>query len=129
MELTLTLAEPQKRVELFGAGDRNLRQISDALRVRINARNNTLRLLGEPTNVAKAAAVIEKLQNLLRGRDDLPEHALADVLDELEASDSSADRSRLSVFNRSVNLTPRTPGQGAYINAMLNMDMVICAGP
>lgn len=129
MELTLTLAEPHKRVELFGAGDRNLRRIADALQVRINARNNTMRLLGEPTNVAKAASILEKLQNMLRGRDDLPEHALDDALDELQATDASADRGRLSVFNRSVNLAPRTQGQAAYIHAMLNNDMVVCAGP
>jgi phosphate starvation-inducible PhoH-like protein len=129
MELTITLAEPHKRVELFGAGDRNLRRIGDALRVRIHARNATLRILGEPAGVAKAAAVVEKLQNSLRGRDDLPADALDLALDELETNDPTADRDRLSVFNRGAALTARTTGQQQYIQAMMTHDMVICAGP
>lgn len=129
MELTVTLNEPHKRIELFGAGDRNLRRIADVLRVRINARNATIRILGEPASVARAAAVLERLQNALQGHDDLAPDALDKALDDLRIADQSPEPGRLSVFNRAVELYPRTEGQRQYVEAMLTHDLVICGGP
>ncbi|MDX2199643.1 MAG: PhoH family protein [Phycisphaerae bacterium] len=129
MELTVTLNEPQKRLALFGPGDRNLRQIMERLRVRINTRNSSLRILGEPADVAKAAAVIERIQNLLRDRDDLSEDAVREALGSVDAEEKRESPDSLSVFSRSGSLQGRTPGQREYIRAMLSHDLVICCGP
>lgn len=129
MELSVTLREPHKRAELFGAGDRTLRQIRDRLNVQVHSRNTVVRLLGEPANVAKAAAVIERLQHLLRGRDFLEEEAVANVLADLEQRDGQREPDAVSVFNRDAYIVPRTDGQRAYVRAMLSHDMVFCVGP
>ena len=69
MELTVTLLEPGKRAELFGPGDRTLRRIRDLAGVQVQARSATLRIIGEPDAVARAAAAVEQLQSMLRGRE------------------------------------------------------------
>lgn len=129
MELTVTLREPQKRAELFGAGDRHLRRIRDALRVQVQARNATVRVLGEPASVARAAAVIEKLQDELRGRDYLDESVVESALAEIEQEETGGDPDVITVFSREGSVRAKTDGQRRYIRAMMENDLVFCLGP
>jgi phosphate starvation-inducible PhoH-like protein len=129
MELTVTLRQPHRRAELFGPGDRNLRQIRDALKVQVQARNTTVRILGEPSEVARAAAVIEHLQDLLRHRDFLDEDAVRDALAEAAEREGGHSADAISVFARDALITPKTEGQRHYVNAMLRHDLVFCLGP
>lgn len=69
MNLSLTLDNPTKRLALFGTADRNLRMIRDAFGVQIVSRDDTIRLSGQPNDVARAAAVLENLQKHLRRAD------------------------------------------------------------
>jgi phosphate starvation-inducible PhoH-like protein len=128
MELSVTLRDPHKRAELFGAGDRHLRRIRDLLGVRIQARNSLVRVLGEPANVARAAAVIEQLQDLLRGRDYLDDEVVEEVIAQVEQAESATDVDAIRVFNRET-VVPKTDGQREYIRAMLEDDLVFCLGP
>lgn len=128
MELSVTLRDPRKRAELFGAGDRHLRRIRDVLGVRLQARNAVVRVLGEPANVAKAAAVIEGLQDLLRSRPDLDEDAVDDVIAQVELTEGATDVDGIRVFGRET-IAPKTDGQREYLRAMLEHDLVLCVGP
>jgi phosphate starvation-inducible PhoH-like protein len=128
MELSVTLRDPGKRAELFGAGDCHLRRIRDTLGVRLQARNALVRVLGDPASVAKAAAVIERLQDLLRSRADLDEDAVDGVIAEVEQSEASTDANAIRVFSREA-VVPKTAGQGGYVRAMLENDLVFCLGP
>ncbi len=129
MELSVTLREPHKRAELFGAGDRYLRRIRDVLAVQVQSRNAAVRVNGEPAAVARAAAVIERLQDMLRGRDYLEEDAVEAVLSELERPEAAPAGGAISVFARESQINPKTDGQRRYVTAMLEHDMVFCLGP
>jgi phosphate starvation-inducible PhoH-like protein len=129
MELSVTLLEPHKRTGLFGAGDRHLRRIRDCLSVRVQARNAAVRILGQPTQVAKAAAVIERLQELLRGRDYLGDDEVERVLGEVDERDAARSPEALPVFTPGTTIAPKTEGQRHYIRAMLTSDLVFCVGP
>ena len=128
MELTVTLRDPRRRTELFGAGDAYLRRIRDALGVRLQARNSLVRILGEPAAVAKAAAVIERLQDAMRGGPGLDDDFLEDLLSEIDQPDGATDINAIRVFSRE-NVVPKTDGQRAYLQAMLEKDLVLCLGP
>ena len=128
MELSVTLLEPHRRGELFGAGDRHLRRIRDRLGVRLMARNATLRLEGEPGDVAKAAAVIERLQDILKTKDYLDDELFVDTLEQFTGEQTSGDPNAVRVFTRD-QVIPRTEGQRRYVQAMLEKDLVICVGP
>lgn len=130
MELSVTLSEPHRRAELFGAGDRHLRRIRELLDVRIQSRNATVRLTGEAPNVAKAASVLERMQKMLHGREFLDDAEVDQALAEVEEREAgAAGHEFLTVFARDAALTPRTDGQRAYVEAMLAHDMVFCLGP
>lgn len=129
MELTVTLRQPHRRAELFGPGDSNLRQIRDTLRVQVQARNTTVRLVGDPPNVARAAAVIERLQELLRHDADLDEEAVRIALAELDEQEGTGRPDVITVFARDAMIAPKTDGQRHYVEAMVRNDLVICLGP
>jgi phosphate starvation-inducible PhoH-like protein len=129
MELSVTLREPHRRGELFGPGDRFLRQIRDALQVRIHARNTTVQILGEAPQVARAAAVLEHLQEMLRHREFLDEHAVDVALAEAEEREGGDDSQAISVFSHDARIAPKTDGQQHYLEAMLRNDLVFCLGP
>ncbi len=128
MELAVTIREPRKRGELFGPGDKHLRRIREAFGVRIQARNALVRILGEPANVAKAAAVLEQLQDMLRQRSMLDEDALDAVIGRVELTEGKTDAQAIRVFSPEP-VRPRTEGQRRYVRAMLERDMVFCLGP
>lgn len=127
MELLVTLQEPHRRAELFGIGDKHLRRIRDALGVQVQSRNTTVRLLGEPANVARAAALIERLQEMMRSREFLDEQAIEEAFADIQPQ-RSATPDAITVFSREV-IAPKTEGQRAYIRAMLAHDLVISLGP
>ncbi len=129
MELSVTLLEPQRRPELFGTGDRNLRRIRDALNVRIQSRNDVVKILGEPADVARAAAVIEKLQKALRSGADLDDEMVDSAIGQANPPSERPDvRGGITVFTRDI-VSPRTDGQRRYVDAMFQHDMVFCLGP
>ncbi len=128
MELSVTIREPRKRGELFGPGDKHLRRIRDAFGVRISARNSQVRIVGDSVAVAKAAAALERLQETLRGRGLIDDDVLDRVIDKVEQVEGRTDVEAVRVFSREP-VSPRTPGQRRYIQAMLENDLVFCVGP
>ena len=129
MELSITLHEPHKRTGLFGTGDANLRRLRRELNVKFQARNDVVRIVGDPTGVAKAAAVFERLQELLRGREYLEEDAVEQALAEVESRDAATAPDAMRVFNPRTVIKPKTEGQREYVRAMLGDDLVFCTGP
>lgn len=128
MELSVTLREPHKRAELFGAGDRHLRRIRDAFGVKLHSRHAVVRLSGEPANVSKAAAVIERLQDRLNGTEYLGDDAIEEILDQVERAEGRTDVNAVRVFARDA-VVPSTDGQRDYVRAMFEHDLVLCLGP
>ncbi len=129
MELTVTLREPQRLGELFGPGDRFLRQVRDGLSVRIFARGGAVQILGDAPRVAAAAAVLEMMQDALRDQGYVDEQIVRGALLDIEDRGQGPDAARLSVFARDASIAPKTDGQRAYIEAMLTSDLVFCLGP
>ncbi len=128
MELAVTLKQPHKRAELFGPGDAHLRRVREAFSVRLHARHAIIRIVGEPAGVAKAAAVIERLQAILAQKNDLSLELVEDVLDEVNESEGQTDVNAIRVFSGEP-VSPKTQGQRAYAHAMFENDLVICSGP
>jgi phosphate starvation-inducible PhoH-like protein len=129
MELSVTLRQPHRRAELFGPGDRHLRELRELLNVQIHARNTTVRIQGNPPDVARAAAVLEHLQETLQNRDDLDEQAVRIALAEIDETEGRAHPDMITVFARDALIAPKTDGQSHYLHAMLSHDLVLCLGP
>ncbi len=128
MDLVITLEDPSKRIGLFGSADRHLRLIRDSLGVRISARDSSLKLTGQTTQVGKAAAVIDRLQEMLRSRDHLSDEAVIDAIADVAHEESEQDADRIDVYAKAT-VVPKTPGQRSYVQAIARHDLVFCLGP
>lgn len=126
VNVSVTLENPSKRPALFGATDRNLRQLREVFGVSVTPRGDEIRLSGPPEAVDKAADVIGRWQKLLRNKDFLSHE---DVAKSFDAVRTAEDASGIDVFSRGAVVHAKTAGQQRYIDAMLANDLTFCVGP
>ncbi len=109
MELVITLDAPaDRRIELFGPADCNLRAIREALGVKIFARDSTLKLVGDADTITKTATLIESLQETLKQKGRLEQDAVANAIVSLAATPSGPQPSmNSSPYRKSSPPPPR----------------------
>ena len=117
--------------QLFGEHDRNLARIEHDLGVAIAARGNRVAITGDKAQAAAAGEVL----SLLYGR--LEQGGHIDRA-EVDATVRLAAQGRLGALAGAVRggvqtgrrrITPRTPTQGAYLDAMAGNELVFGIGP
>ena len=129
MEITIQLESAGKQLELFGPADSNLRQVRDALNVRITARQDNLLIAGKAADVNKAAEVLDKMQKHLLRRGTLTTDDVSNLLAEIVAPAEPDSAEAISVYSHKKVIEPSTKRQLRYIQAMLNNDLTFCIGP
>lgn len=131
MDLTVTLEPHAHRTAMFGPQDRNLRLLRELLGVQLVARNGAVKISGPSDATGRAASVIEKMQQMLRDRDQLEvadvHDALAQVAVEQGVAGSGEDH--VEVYARGARISPKTAGQADYVQAMATKDLIFCLGP
>ncbi len=128
MELTIVIEKPAHRALLFGPADSHLRLIRSALDVRIAARDASVHLSGTADGVAKAAAVIEALQQRIRSGETVGTDQVGAAIELTSRGHDSDRRDVIDVYSVQ-NVAPRTPGQAEYIEAISGADLTFCVGP
>jgi phosphate starvation-inducible PhoH-like protein len=104
--------------------------IREALGVRLIARGDTLYIQGTEPQVEQTTRVFQQLRTVLRQQDKLTAEDVRVVLEVIQhghAKVGGPDESLTEAAGR--HLRPRTDGQGRYIRAMRENDMVLCVGP
>ena len=132
-ELTITLDDRDEALLLFGTRDQYLREVRDALGVRLIARGDTIQVKGEEAAIDHADRVFQQLRLMLKKQGSLsPE----DVRTVIEVVQNGADRlgpppekGTAKETKGSKYVRPRTDGQGRYVKAMQGNDCVLCVGP
>jgi len=132
LDLTVTLEPHADRTALFGPHDQNLRLLRELLSVQVVARGSAIKLAGSSEAVGTAASVIERMQRMLRNRqqlnvDDVHEAlsgvAVKQTVDQIDQTD------QIEVFARGASVVPKTAGQVHYMRAVTQNDLVFCMGP
>jgi phosphate starvation-inducible PhoH-like protein len=130
-DFTLQLEGPDESLAILGSRDQHLRQVRDALRVKILARQGgEVRVEGDPDRVDRARRVFEELRQLYRRQRTLTAGDVAYVLDGVMGpapGDGETDPIELREGQRAVRA--RTDGQARYLRALRDHDLVICVGP
>ena len=126
---TIHVEHTERLRGLLGRQDRNLRMIRDACEVRAAVRGNEVILQGEAAAVRLAALVIRDLLSSILDARPVPAEDVEAVIDRHRALESGAGDVRIDVFLPGRAIRPRTPGQGAYLRAISENDLVFCAGP
>lgn len=119
--------------ELFGHHNHNLDKISEALKVEIHTRGNSLLVNGTPQNVDLAEKLINQLYHLLEDNFSFEE---ADIDAAINTVKSNADSQLKKIFLttifktvRNKPITPRNPSQQRYVEAINTNDILISIGP
>ena len=136
-ETRLEFADNRLLPELTGAYGAHLTQIEQALAVQIVQRGNELVILGEPASRARAAEALRALYARAEaGRGVEP----AEVAAELRMSAAGAGaragdqmellpRGTTEIRTRKKTVEPRTPAQGAYVEALFANELAFGIGP
>ena len=127
-EATLSLSQPQQLLTLFGARDQNLRLVRDTLGVSITHRNGQLHVFGDEKTVAQATHVLEQMRGLVERQEALSREDVEEVLSHVTGT-SSCREIQADVFEASQQVRPRTAGQGRYMKAIRDHELVFAVGP
>ena len=119
--------------QLFGEHNLNLQRISDAIDVRIHTRGNTVHIQGDPVLASLAENILQQLYGLLKaGYPVYPKD-----IDYAVRVLSNDDRAKLKeifldtvfITSKKQSITPKSPVQKEYIDAIRRYDIVFGIGP
>src|SRR5947208_12926349 len=126
---TVTLDNRDKAVQLFGQRDAFLRMIRDTLAVRLIARGDTLQIEGSEEAVDQAERAFQQLRTILQKQGQIQPEDVRTVLSVVQHGGERGGPQNLGVLDGGRFLRPRTDGQGRYVAAMRDNDVVLAIGP
>ena len=131
-DVTISLDNHDEELAVFGSRDQLLRQVRDTLRVKVLARHGEIRVEGEDgERVEQARRVFEEMRRLYRRQRTLSPGDVTEVIDSVVGrgprTTSSADGRARRSGSRAVRA--RTDGQGRYLKALRENELVFCIGP
>ena len=129
LNLNIVIEDTARCAALFGAGDENLRQVRRAFDVRVTARDGSIHLAGSPEAVRKAAEAFDALQKKLQTRPYLSPQDVDNAIADAAQDSAAAETGTLDVFAGGARIAPKSPGQAAYVEAILDHPLTFCLGP
>ena len=132
-ETDISVVSSKELVTLFGACDQHVRRIREALSVSISAREGRIHVQGEQQAVASATQVLEELRTHAQQHGELAAEDLDRVLAGVRSGETAVPdkptAKPLTVFTVGRQVRARSQGQGRYIDAIAQHDVVLCHGP
>ena len=133
-EITLNFDSNELIRRLFGVHDEHLKMIEDALGVTVLVRDNALRIIGTHAHeVEVAERILSELYSLLKRNFHLDrscvERSLAILTSDKKASLTETFFGNSIISSKGHVITPKTPGQKTYLDAIAKYDMVFGIGP
>ncbi|MBM4021493.1 MAG: PhoH family protein [Planctomycetes bacterium] len=126
---SIAVVDTKRLAAIFGPRDCHLRRIRSALGVGVTARDDSIQIEGEEHAVLRATDMFEELDRLARERGGV-EAAEVDRLLRIATGEEFAPRHEpIEVHRPGARLVPRSAGQAAYVQAIRERDIVLCAGP
>src|SRR6516225_3432954 len=125
--LTLTLDGRDEAVQLFGNRDQHLRLIRDALGgARIIARGDIIHVEGPEEQVNQADRIFQQLRGLVARQGKLSPEDVRTVLTVVQRGGEPGGPQNLTLVEGGRHVRPRTDGQGRYVEAMRENDVILC---
>ena len=154
-EATLSIANQQEILDLFGPRDQYLRRIRRLFDVNITQRDGRIRIAGQDAGVQSAARTLERLRKISRRNGGIsPGDVDQAAFDEGAAIDNpesvlqrqraistgqssgiqrdkslQSDQSEIQLQHGGRRVKPRTPGQSRYVEAIRKYDLTFATGP
>ena len=128
-QTTIPLRDPEETLALLGTRDQFLRQVRDALQVRAVTRNGELHLQGEAEQVSRAAQVFQQLKRLVQEQGGISSADVSYALESVQNGLTTPTPGAGDVVQGKRRVRARTEGQGRYVRALQENDVVLCIGP
>ncbi len=129
---TITFSNHNQILDLFGAQDRHLKQIRDAVGVEVVVRGDEIQLHGEDEQIRQGLDVFLELKVLLDKKGQIKEDDVTRAIRQvvgLPEEQGELKVQAIDVFERAKKVHPRTPGQAEYVQTIQKNDLVFCFGP
>jgi phosphate starvation-inducible PhoH-like protein len=128
-EVTITLDGHAEELAVFGSRDQYLRQVRDAVGVKVLARHGELRVEGESGRVEQARQIFEGLRSLFRARRAVHSGDVTDMIEKFTSVGDSPTAGVLEIREGNRVVRPRSDGQARYLKALQQNELVFCVGP
>jgi phosphate starvation-inducible PhoH-like protein len=133
MEKQVKLKDDQEARALFGRHDANLRLVEKEFAVTIAARAGVIYIIGGQENIKKAALLFEELLTIIRNGGLLRAHDISCAIKTVK-EDTNIDipglyLNKIEVLSKHLYVTPKTPHQKEYVEAIKDFDIVFAIGP
>ncbi|HEY2158648.1 MAG TPA: PhoH family protein, partial [Isosphaeraceae bacterium] len=128
-DITIALESHDEELAVFGSRDQYLRQVRDALGVKVVARHGEVRVEGETERVEQARLVFEELRSQFRRRRPLTGTDVADLIESVVNPSDLDDFDGPHARDGKGGVKARTEGQSRYLRALKESELVFCIGP
>lgn len=128
-EVTISLSGHEEELAVFGSRDQYLRQVRDALKVKVVARHGEVRVEGDSERVELARQVFEQLRDLYQRKRAITSDEVADAIDAVLNVADPERSSQVEIREGKQIVRPRTDGQGRYLRSLKENELVFCVGP
>lgn len=130
-EASLAFSSPDQILLLFGAQDRYLRKVREAIGVEVTLRGDEIRLHGTDEQIKRGLAIFGELRAILEKHGELLDTEVLGVLGASEngALTNGAAEATIDLLEKARRVSPRTNGQAEYVRAIRDNDLVFCVGP
>jgi phosphate starvation-inducible PhoH-like protein len=128
-EVTISLEGHAEELAVFGSRDQYLRQIRDAVGVKVLARHGEVRIEGDSDRIEQARRIFEGLRTLYRVRKTVSSSDVSELIDLTLQATESDDPASVEIREGGRSVRPRSDGQARYIRALLQNELVFCVGP
>ena len=129
MQKIIKLRSNEEAGALYGNLDRNVRQAEKDYHVKIVARNDRLKIMGDKKSVEDAQRFFGRLLEMVRKGYRVPDRAKESGETPKEIKPEATARGGIHFFHRGKVIQARSENQQAYLKAIQTRDIVISIGP
>src|SRR5579883_688395 len=128
-EVTISLEGHAEELAVFGSRDQYLRQIRDAVGVKVLARHGEVRIEGDSDRIEQARRIFEGLRSIYRVRKTISSSDVIELIDLTLHAQETDQPGGIEIREGNRSVRPRSEGQARYIRALLQNELVFCTGP
>ena len=127
---TIAVVDSKRLLTIFGPRDQHLRRIRSALGVGVSARDDSIQIEGEEPNVLRATELFEQLDRIAREQGAVEAEDVSRLLAVATGERRPVPHHEpIEVQRPGKSVQARSEGQAAYVQAIKDNDVVLCAGP
>ena len=127
---TIAVVDSKRLLTIFGPRDQHLRRIRSALGVGVSAREDSIQIEGEEPNVLRATELFEQLDRIAREHGAVEAEDVSRLLAVATGERQPVPHHEpIEVQRPGKSVQARSEGQAAYVQAIKDNDVVLCAGP